>query len=129
MCRFLIVDDHVPLRLIIKNLLEAKDGWVVCGEAADGREAIAKCLALKPHLVVLDIQMPVMNGFDAAREIRRLSPATMILMLTSDKNHHFAQAAEDCGARGFLSKGHAAEHLAFAANAMLRGEKYFKMVN
>jgi DNA-binding NarL/FixJ family response regulator len=79
--RVLIVDDQPSIRTAVGILLDS-NCFQVCGEAADGSEAIEKVLALKPDIVILDIKMPQMNGIDAAHEIRRISPNTKIIFLT-----------------------------------------------
>ena len=71
----LIVDDSALIRRMIHETLEQQDGWEVCGEAADGREAIEKAQQLKPDLIVLDLSMPVMNGLEAARVLKGLFPS------------------------------------------------------
>jgi len=79
--RILIVDDHLAARTAVRELLDWHS-FQVCGDAKDGKEAIDKVIELKPDIVLLDINMPVMDGFTAAREIRRISPATKIVFLT-----------------------------------------------
>lgn len=78
--RVLIVDDQPMIRTALRVLLDRQ--FDVCGDAVDGKDAIAKVIQLNPDIVVLDIGMPRMNGIDAAHEIRRISPATKILFLT-----------------------------------------------
>jgi two-component system, NarL family, nitrate/nitrite response regulator NarL len=125
MIRILIVDDHVHIRGMIRALLESENGWQVCGEAADGQAGIDQCVLLRPNLVILDIQMPVRNGLEAAREIILLFPRMLILALTMDGSPHFALAVMACGARGLLVKARATEELVIAVSALLRGERYF----
>jgi DNA-binding NarL/FixJ family response regulator len=79
--RILIVDDHLGARITIRELLDWHS-FQVCGDAKDGKEAIEKVVELKPDIILLDINMPVMNGIKAAQEIRRISPATKIVFLT-----------------------------------------------
>ena len=98
----LIADDHPEARITIRSLLDWH-GFQVCGEAKDGQEAIDQVLELKPDLILLDINMPVMSGTQAALEIRRLSPETKILFFTI----HEAPALIDVlrhYAHGFVSK-------------------------
>ncbi len=125
MIRILIVDDHEHIRHLVRLLVEAEEGWVVCGEAADGQQAIDQCEVLAPHLVILDVRMPVQNGFDTSHEIHRRFPQVLVLMLTTDESSHFALAAATCGAKGFLTKARAADHLVAAVSTLLRGETYF----
>jgi two-component system response regulator NreC len=78
----LIVDDNTRVRRAVCELFKREEDFMVCGEAADGREAIAKALELHPDLIVLDFLMPVMNGLDAARELKRLMPEVPLIMYT-----------------------------------------------
>jgi YesN/AraC family two-component response regulator len=71
--RILIADDHDAVRRSVRALLESQDGWKVCGEADNGRAAIEKTKEVRPDLVILDIAMPVVNGFDAAKIIKDLT--------------------------------------------------------
>jgi DNA-binding NarL/FixJ family response regulator len=126
--KILIVDDHEYIRRSVRLLLEAEDGWSACGEAANGQQAIDQSEELHPQVVILNIQMPLVNGFEVARRIHHRSPDTLILMLTIDSSHHFARAAATCGALGFLSKADTADHLVQAISSLLRGERYFPTI-
>ena len=109
MAGILIVDDYPLARSTIRGLL----GWHelhVCGEAKDGKEAVEKVQALNPDLVLLDINMPVMNGMQAALEIRRISPQTKILFLTVVGAQEAAAGARLL-ADGFVSKSAAGTQL------------------
>jgi DNA-binding NarL/FixJ family response regulator len=77
----LIVDDNVVIRRSLRAILE-NEGWEVCGEASNGREAITKAHELHPDLIVLDISMPVMNGMDAAPELRKILPRVPIILFS-----------------------------------------------
>ena len=83
MTQILIADDHEVVRQGVRVLLEANPDWSVCGEAATGREAVAKATEFHPDVVVLDIAMPEMNGLEAARQIRRAVPTAKILVPVS----------------------------------------------
>jgi len=125
MMRILIVDDYEHIRSMIRALLDAEEGWQVCGEAANGQAAIDQCVLLKPDLVILDIHMPVRNGLEAAREILLRFPSMLILILTIDGSSHFALAVVACGAQGLLVKARASEDLVTAVSTLLRGGRYF----
>jgi len=83
--RILLADDHPIFRLGLRSLLGSHERWEVCGEAADGRDAVEKCRQLKPDLLILDICMPKLNGVDAARRILRDNPDQRIPTWTPSK--------------------------------------------
>jgi len=80
--RLLLVDDSDFVRAGLRSIFASRSDWQICGEAADGVTAIAKVLELAPDVVILDMTMPVMNGFEAAKEIRRLAPSTKIILFS-----------------------------------------------
>lgn len=121
--RILIVDDSAVVRDGIRFLLEEHDDWMVCGEAADGAEAIQKYRQLRPDLLVVDVSMPVMNGLDASLEILKLSPQILILLYTSFLTRQLIEAAHQSGIRGTVSKD-SAELLVVGVEALLRGEEF-----
>jgi YesN/AraC family two-component response regulator len=102
MSTLLIVDDHVMIRAGVRALLNRHSTVDVCGEARDGEEAIQKVGELHPDIVLLDIQMPRMNGIQAARQIHRLEPSTKIVFFTSHPQSVFDESAM-CS-NGFVSK-------------------------
>ena len=93
MIRILVVDDHEVVRRGVVTLLDGVRDWKVCGEAADGREAIARATDLKPDVVVLDVSMPTMGGVEAARIIRHAIPATIIIILSMHDPDRISAAA------------------------------------
>jgi DNA-binding NarL/FixJ family response regulator len=103
--RILVVDDSQLMRGCLRTLLEQQDSWRVCSEATNGREAIERAQQTAPDVIVLDFQMPEMNGLDAAREIRRRSPDVPILMLTLHMSRQLADQAKRAGIRGACDKG------------------------
>jgi DNA-binding NarL/FixJ family response regulator len=100
----LIVDDNPVIRRALRQLLEQVDSLEVCGEAANGREAIAKARRLKPNLVVLDFRMPGMNGLDAARGIKHLLPALPVVMFTAFPSTTLVREALSAGVNFVVSK-------------------------
>lgn len=102
--RILIVDDHETLRRGVRSLLEANSPWEVCGEAGDGKEAIEKVRELKPDLVMLDVTMPVMNGFEAAIQIRKIAPAVKIVIFSMHDSPTLKAEFERVGADSFVVK-------------------------
>jgi two-component system nitrate/nitrite response regulator NarL len=121
--RILIVDDSAAMRHSVRYMLENHDDWEVCGEAADGAEAIEKYRQLRPDLLVVDVSMPVMNGLDASLEILRLSPKILILLYTSFLTHQLIETAHQSGIRGTVSKD-STELLVMGIEALLRGEEF-----
>src|ERR1700676_5185573 len=103
--RILVVDDSQLMRRCLRTLLEQHESWRFCGEATKGGEAIQKAQQADPDVIVLDFQMPEMNGLDAAREIRRRSPEIPILMLTLHMSPQLAEQAKRIGIRGACDKG------------------------
>src|SRR5581483_10743388 len=102
--RILIADDHQQFRRSLRSLLESRSKFEVCGEAADGEEAVEKAKDLRPDLVLLDISMPRMNGLDAARLIGREVPQTQILIVSQNDGSVMACHAGEVGACAFVSK-------------------------
>jgi DNA-binding NarL/FixJ family response regulator len=121
--RILIVDDSAAMRHGVRYLLENHDDWEVCGEAADGAEAIERYRELRPDLLVVDVSMPVMNGLDASLEILKLSPKILILLYTSFLTRELIQTAHGSGIRGTVSKD-STELLVIGVEALLRGEEF-----
>ena len=123
--RILVADDHDVVRLGIRELLGAREGWEVCGEARDGREAIAKTEALKPDIVILDINMPELNGIEAARIIHKKFTATETLIISFDYSDYLIREVVDAGARGFVVKGDSERDLISAVEALANHKSYF----
>jgi DNA-binding NarL/FixJ family response regulator len=122
--RILIADDHHVVRTGLRSLLESRRGWQVCGEAANGREAVEKAGTLKPDVAVLDIAMPLLNGVEATRQIRKLSPKTEILILTMHQSELLVQEVLEAGARGYILKDDADRNLVMAVDALHRHQPY-----
>src|SRR5579864_9836790 len=120
MAGILLVDDHHIARHTVRNLLDA-NALSVCGEAEDGRQALDQVKALSPDLVLLDINMPVMNGIQAAFEIRRIAPETKILFFTvQESTPEAAAAVRLLGADGFVNKSCAGTELIPTLKRLLR---------
>lgn len=100
----LIADDSAIVRKSLRSVLVQQPGWEVCGEAVDGRDTIQKAQELNPDLIVIDLSMPVMNGFEAARELQRIMPSTPLLMFTTFMTPHLKQEARDAGFSGVVGK-------------------------
>jgi HlyD family secretion protein len=122
--RILIVDDNAAVRRYLRGVLEQNDHWRVCDEARNGQEAVDRFPKIRPDVVVLDFQMPEMNGLDAARIISRESPDTPILMVTLYLSHQLAEEARKAGVRGTCAKTDMGS-VVKAVDALLRQETYF----
>ena len=100
----LIVDDNVAIRRTLRLCIEREGEMTVCGEAENGAVAVEQVLALRPDVVILDLQMPVMNGLEAARAIAAGAPQTAMVMLTLHTHDALASEAQAAGIREVLSK-------------------------
>jgi two-component system, NarL family, response regulator NreC len=121
--RILIADDHDVVRQGVRAVLEGQAGWVVCGEASTGREAVAKATDLQPDVVVLDISMPELNDLEATRQIRRAVSAK-ILILTVHESDQVVTEVLDAGAHGYVLKTDAGRTLVEAIRALLRHQEF-----
>jgi DNA-binding NarL/FixJ family response regulator len=126
--RILITDDYAPWRRQVRSLLEARPEWQVIAEASDGSEAIQKAEELKPDLILLDIGLPKMNGIEAARRIRQLSPSSKIVFLSQNNDRDIVGAALSTGALGYVHKTNAADELLPAVDAVLRGKQFVSSI-
>jgi PAS domain S-box-containing protein len=115
----LIVDDHAAVRRGLRTLISTRPGWVVCGEAADGEQAIVLALQLKPSVVVMDISMPVMDGLEATRRIRERLPGVEVVIVSQHDSEHVVSEAQRIGARGFVMKSHLSADLLPSLEAAL----------
>jgi DNA-binding NarL/FixJ family response regulator len=104
MARILVADDHESMRSAVRCLIRMHSGWEICGEANDGREAVAKAVELKPDLVLLDFKMPVANGIKAGCDIRTQMPTTPIVMCTLYKTPELDVAASLVGIGQVIGK-------------------------
>ncbi len=117
--RILIADDHEMVRRGVRSLIEASHRDIEVLEASDGKEAVEKTIDLKPDLVILDVSMPLLDGFSAAREIRRVAPGTPILILTLEKTETLTKVAHSIGVSGYITKGENGDTLLRAVDAAI----------
>ncbi len=120
--RLLLADDHRMFRQGLREVIERKTDYVVVGEAGTGREALAQVAALGPDIVLLDIQMPEMDGVAVAKELARTHPAVKIIMLTMYRQDQHLLDAIKAGARAYLLKDADAEELIAVIGRVARGE-------
>jgi DNA-binding NarL/FixJ family response regulator len=125
MVRILLADNRVVIRAGLRALLGSRSEFRICGEARDGREAIDLACAEKPDIVVININMPVVNGIEAARQIRQASPGTEILIYTKESNGDFVREAFSAGARGYLLKSASDEEIIEAVEALAGGRPFY----
>ncbi len=123
--RILIADDHEVARKGIRSLLESHAGWEICGEASDGREAVACASKLRPDVLLLDIGMPNLNGLDAARQILAMAPEARILILTIHDSEQVVREVLAAGASGFLLKSDAGRDVVAAVEALQNRRTFF----
>jgi DNA-binding NarL/FixJ family response regulator len=125
--RILLADDHDVVRQGLRRLLEDQPEWQVCAEAKNGREAVKFCQELMPDVAVLDISMPELNGLEATRQIRKVSPATEILVFTMHQSEQLVKDMLAAGARGYLLKSDAAPHVIDAIRSLAAHRPYFNV--
>ena len=127
MVRILVVDDNPSVRRYLRAVLEQQNAWRVCAEARTGAEALKKVTESQPDLILLDYQMPDLNGVDVARQISELFPKIPILMVTLHLSTQLAEAARLAGVRGACAKqdiGSVVE----AVEVLLRDQTYFPTI-
>ena len=122
--RILVVDDYEPFRCFISSTLATQPRLRVISEASDGLEAVQKAHDLRPDLILLDIGLPHLNGIQAARRIRKLSPDSKILFVSMESSPDLVQAALEAGALGYVVKSAAAVELMPAVEAVLGGKRF-----
>jgi|GEM_PF-447613 len=127
--RILIADDHAAMRRAIRSLLETRAHWHVCGEAGDGREAVEMAIRLQPDVVLLDVTMPKLNGFEAARRIRQEVPAAYVLVLTLHESDVLAEEARRAGADGVVFKSDAHRSLIRAIDDLLARRRTIRLAD
>lgn len=125
--RILLVDDNPSVRHYLRAILEQQASWRVCGEARTGAEALQKVLAAPPDLILLDYQMPDLNGVDVAKQIFELFPKIPILMVTIHLSRQLAEAARLAGVRGACAKQDVGS-VVEAVEALLHEQTYFPVV-
>lgn len=122
--RILVVDDNPAVRHYMRAILEQQTSWEVCAEARTGEEALERVDESAPDLILLDFQMPDLNGLDVAREIARKWPNIPILMVTVHLSKQLAAAAQAVGIRGACAKSDVGS-LVEAVDAVLHQKLYF----
>jgi DNA-binding NarL/FixJ family response regulator len=120
--RVLIAEDQTLMRQGLRTILELNDGFVVVGEAADGTQAVERALALRPDVVLMDVQMPGVNGVEATRQITQAQPGTRVIILTTFDYDEYVFDAMKAGARGYMLKDIPAAELLATIRRVHAGE-------
>jgi two-component system, NarL family, response regulator NreC len=123
--RIFLGDDHQLLRQGLRKILEEQPDWEVVGEADDGRESVRQILLLQPHVAILDIGMPQLNGIEAAAQIARKAPGVRVLILSMYLNEAYVTRALQAGAAGYLLKDSADTDLRAGVTAVAAGKSFF----
>jgi DNA-binding NarL/FixJ family response regulator len=123
--RILLADDHSIVRKGLRSILEEDTSLEVVGEASNGREAVELCEALQPHIIVMDVSMPQLNGLEAASQVQKVASGTRVIMLSMYRDETYLLRALTVGARGYLLKDAAEEEILPAVRAVIRGNTYF----
>ena len=122
MVRILVVDDHAPVRRSIRTVLGSRKGWLVCGEAADGLQAVEEAKSLRPDLIIMDVSMPNLNGLKAAKIILREVGASRILIISQNEPAIVRRQALEVSAQGFMEKSNTQRDLIAAVECILSGD-------
>jgi DNA-binding NarL/FixJ family response regulator len=121
----LVADDHDLMRRGLRSVIESQPGWQVCGEAHTGAEAVQLARQLKPHIAILDIAMPEMNGLEAAKQIREASNKTEILVLSMHYSDQLIRDIVEAGIRGYVVKSDSDRDLVVAVRALANHKPFF----
>src|SRR5258708_1783653 len=122
--RVLVVEDYEPWLQYISSEVQKVPNLQAIGEVADGQEAVRQAQELQPDLVLLDIGLPTMNGIEAARRIREVSPTSKILFVSETRSPEIVEQALNTGAGGYVLKSDAASDLLPAIKAVLQGKRF-----
>lgn len=122
--RVLVAEDYAPFRRFLASTIQNRPGLQIICEVEDGLEAVQKAETLQPELVLLDIGLPRLNGIEAAKQMRKLSPNSKILFVSQESSADIVQAALDTGAGGYVVKTDAGRELVPALDAVLRGQTF-----
>lgn len=125
MTKIFIADDHEVLRAGLRSILETRVDWEVVGEAADGKEAIAKAASVKPDVAIVDYGLPIINGIEVCRQIKARIPQTEILMFTARDDDNIVQQALEAGVRAYLLKSDAKQYLLSAVDSLAMHRPFF----
>ena len=119
-----LADDHTIVRQGLAKLIEAEPNFKVIGEAKDGRQAVSRVERLNPDIVIMDIAMPLLNGIEATRQIKKLSPQTKVIILSMHSHDRYISELISLGASGYLLKDSTGGEIVKAISAAMKGDVY-----
>jgi len=122
--RLLLADDHKMMREGLKSMIEKENGMTVVGEAEDGKTTVELAHKVGPHVVVMDVAMPGLNGIEATRKITKANPKTKVVALSGHVNQHFVREMFAAGASAYILKQTACDELVRAIRDVMAGKKY-----
>jgi DNA-binding NarL/FixJ family response regulator len=122
--RVVVADDHPIIRGLVRSALQQHPRFEVCGEAENGAEAIEVVKQVRPEVVILNVTMPLVNGFEAAREIKKQVPETAIVILSSHADKHFIEEVKKIGVRAYVPKSKVGQALVKALEAAVAGDEF-----
>ncbi len=125
MTRILIADEHGVVRAGVRRIVEDNPKWSVVAEARDGKDAIAKAVATKPDVAILDYRLPLIDGIEATRQIRRHVPNVEVLIFTMHDDENLLREALSAGVRAYVLKSDTQQHLISAIQALATHKSYF----
>lgn len=123
--RILIADDHEMIRHGLRRMIEKREGWQVCGEAANGHEAVELAKKLMPNVIILDLTMPELNGLEATAQIKKILPSAEIMIFSMHESSELTHRVLEAGARGYLLKSDMGKHVISAVEALAEHKVYF----
>jgi len=124
MTTFLLADDHVLFRQGLAMLIGSHNNWEIVGEADNGNDAVRLATLLKPDIALLDVEMPRLNGIEAARRISQATPATRVVALSMYSDMHYQERMFEAGALAYVLKNEAIDDLVLAIQSVLRGNRF-----
>ncbi len=125
MTRILIADNHPVVRFGLRSIIESHAGWTVVAEATDGKNAIDRAIATQPDVAILDYALPMLNGIEVMRQIRRHVPSVEVLIFTMHDSEDLVRQAFNTGARAYVLKSEAQQQLVFAIQALAEHRPFF----
>jgi two-component system, NarL family, response regulator NreC len=123
--RILVADDHEVIRDGVRALIEHEPGWRVCGTAANGRQAVETAKKLKPHVVVLDMTMPELDGLEALRQIKSALPNTEVVIFSAYHSEEVIEQLFNAGAKSYIQKSDCGRHLVAAIKSLVDHRPFF----